>query len=389
MSERLGNSEEMNQIASTFITYSEALASIFLVIFSPLFGVLIDRTGKKKAYLVPFTLVTIVATLLMGVFALWQTDSQWLGLEISVIGVLVAFVIAKFFYSSSLVFYDAMISDLGNSREIPLISGYGVALGYVGTLVGLIAFLFVSDNKFESTFIPTALMFLLFALPMFFLYKEKPSAVIQAKKSFFSGYREIWLTFKAAREYKGIILFLFAYFFFNDAIATAISVMAIYARTVFEFTTGQFILLYLVSTISAIIGSLFFGFVSKNIGAKKAVTAVSLLLIVAILIAALANMSGLFWIAGSLYGVAMGAMWVTSRTLIVELTPPDKRGQFFGLFAFSGKVSSIVGPLIYGSITWALADTGNFASRVALGSLMILVLIGLLIHMRVPYEKKA
>lgn len=389
MSEKLGDSEQMNQIASTFITYSEALASIFLVIFSPLFGVMIDRTGKKKAYLVPFTLIAIFGTLLMGVFAMWQTDTQWFGLELSIIAVLVAFVIAKFFYNSSLVFYDSMISDLGNSSEIPIISGYGVAMGYVGTLVGLIAFFFVVDNKFENTFIPSALMFLLFSLPLFLLYKERPNPSPNADKSFLSGYKEIWITFKEARNFKGILLFLFAYFFFNDAIATAISVMAIYARAVFEFTTGQFILLYLVSTISAIIGSFIFGFVTKQIGAKKAVTIVSLLLILAIILAAVANVQGLFWFAGSLYGIAMGAMWVTSRTLIVELTPEDKRGQFFGLFAFSGKVSSIVGPIIYGTITWALAEQGNLASRIAIGSLMILVLIGLLFHIRIPVEKKA
>ncbi len=387
ISEKLGNSEEMNQIASTFITYSEALASIFLVLFSPLFGVMIDRTGKKKAYLVPFTLVCVAATLLMGVFALWQTNHEWLGLQLSLIGVLVSFVIAKFFYNSGLIFYDAMISDLGNAREIPVISGYGVALGYVGTLVGLIAFLFVTDNHFEYTFIPSALLFLLFALPMFFLYKEQPAALNQAKKSFVSGYREIWATFKEARKYQGILLFLFAYFFFNDVIATAISVMAIYARTVFGFTTGQFILLYLVSTISAIIGSFVFGYITRSVGAKLAVTFVSILLMIAVIIAAIATVQLFFWIAGSLYGVAMGAMWVTSRTLIVELTPIEKRGQFFGLFAFSGKVSSIIGPLIYGTITLLLAESGNLASRVALGSLLILVVIGIMIHVRVPYQK--
>jgi UMF1 family MFS transporter len=386
LKETLGKSEELNQIASTFITYSNAISSFFLVLLSPLFGVWIDRTGKKKAYLVPFTLIAIAATLLMGASALWHTDQQWMGLNTSILGVIFFFMVAKFFYNSSLIFYDSMISDLGNAREIPIISGVGVAVGYVGTLVGLIVFPLINGNHFENTFIPSALMFLIFSLPIMFFYKEKPQKSVSGKKSLLSGYREIWDTFKEARKYRAAFLFMIAYFFFNDAIATAIAVMAIYANTVMGFTTGQFILLYLVSTVSSIIGSFLFGYVARNIGPKRAVTIVAFILIIAISLAAFATSQSIFWVAGSLYGVSMGAMWVTSRTLIVELTPEEKRGQFFGLFAFSGKVSSIVGPALYGTITWALASSGNLASRVALGSLLILVVIGLFVHMRVPQK---
>ncbi|MGG1519446.1 MFS transporter [Paenibacillus oryzisoli] len=384
LKEVLGSSEEMNQIASTFITYSNAVSSLFLVLLSPLFGVWIDRTGKKKAYLVPFTLVAIAATLLMGLSALWQTDSAWLGLNMSILGVLFFFMIAKFFYNSSLIFYDSMISDLGNEREIPLISGFGVAVGYIGTLVGLVVYPLVTGNHFENTFIPSAAMFLLFSLPIMFLFKEKPAKTADRSKSLLSGYKEIWATFKEARQYQAAFTFMIAYFFFNDAIATAIAVMAVYANTVMGFSTGQFILLYLVSTISSIIGSFLFGYVTRSLGAKRAVTIVACVLIVAIALASLATQQSMFWAAGSLYGVSMGAMWVTSRTLIVQLTPEEKRGQFFGLFAFSGKVSSIIGPALYGTITLAFASHGNLASRLALGSLLVLVVIGLLVHVRVP-----
>ncbi|WP_268796002.1 MFS transporter [Paenibacillus sp. Soil787] len=386
LKETLGKSEELNQIASTFITYSNAISSFFLVLLSPLFGVWIDRTGKKKAYLVPFTLIAIVATLLMGTSALWHIDQQWMGLNTSLLGVIFFFMVAKFFYNSSLIFYDSMISDLGNAREIPIISGVGVAVGYVGTLIGLVVFPLINGNHFENTFIPSALMFLIFSLPIMFFYKEKPQKPVSEKKSLLSGYREIWDTFKEARKFRAAFLFMIAYFFFNDAIATAIAVMAIYANTVMGFTTGQFILLYLVSTVSSIIGSFLFGYVTRSIGPQRAVTIVAFILIIAISLAAFATSQSIFWVAGSLYGVSMGAMWVTSRTLIVELTPEEKRGQFFGLFAFSGKVSSIVGPALYGSITWALASSGNLASRVALGSLLVLVVIGLLVHMRVPQK---
>lgn len=385
LQEVIGENEVLNQIASTFISYSNALASFFLVLFSPLFGVMIDRTGRKKKYIVSFTLIAVLATLLMGFFASSQFNGKIFGVPVYLALVIISFVIAKFFYHSSLVFYDAMISDLGTKNEIPLISGFGVAVGYIGTLVGLTVYLFVGDDGFHQAFIPTALLFLLFSLPLFFFVKDKPVEV-KEKQSFLSGYKEIWQTFKEMKHYKAIFTFMVAYFFLNDAIATAIAMMAVYAKTIVGFTTGKFILLYLVSTVSSVIGSFVFGYITKAKGSNKAVKYVGILLLAALVIATAAINEFMFWIAGSMFGIALGSMWVTTRTYIVELTPDHKRGQFFGLFAFSGKVSSIIGPLIYGSITLIFAEYGNIASRMALGSLIILTLIGLLVHSRIKED---
>lgn len=389
LQEATGGNEVLNQIASTFISYSNALASFFLVLFSPLFGVMIDRTGKKKKYIVIFTLISVVATVLMGMLASSNLSGKILGLPIYLALVILCFVIAKFFFHSSLVFYDTMISDLGTKKDIPLISGFGVAVGYIGTLVGLSVYLFVGDDSFHEAFIPSAILFLLFSLPLFIFVKDKPQTV-KKKESFLSGYKEIYRTFKEMRQYRVIFTFMIAYFFLNDALATTIAMMAVYAKTIVGFSTGKFILLYLVSTVSSIIGSFVFGYITKARGANKAVKDVGILLVIALIIATSAVNEMMFWIAGSMFGIALGSMWVTTRTYIVELTPENKRGQFFGLFAFSGKVSSILGPFIYGSITLIFAEYGNLASRLALGSLIIMTLVGLVIHARIKEnEEKA
>lgn len=388
LQEVIGTNERMDQIASTFLSYANATASFFLVLFSPLFGVLIDRTGKRKSYIIPFTLMAVFCTIFMGVFASLESSQLLFGLPITFSAVLLLFVVAKFFFHSSLIFYDTMMPDLGSKKEMPLISGFGIAVGYLGTLLGLTVYLYVGDSGFHRAFIPTGLLFLLFSLPLFFIYKDKPLKV-KEKKSFISGYQEILQTFKEMRIYRPVFLFMIAYFFINDAIATAIAMMAIYARSIGGFTASEFILLYLVSTVSSIIGSFIYGYISKRIGSKYAVVSVAGLLIVALLFAVFSISPWMLWTAGSLFGVALGATWVTSRTLIIELTPEGKRGQFFGLFAFSGKVSSIVGPLIYGTITLLMASYGNIASRTALGSLIILAFIGLVVTLKVPYKKEA
>ncbi|SFA76888.1 MULTISPECIES: MFS transporter [unclassified Bacillus (in: firmicutes)] len=382
LQEVIGENEVLNQIASTFVSYSNAVASFFLVLFSPLFGVLIDRTGQKKKFIVVFTIISAICTMMMGIVAGQSYSGKWFGLPITLSVVVILFIFAKFFYHSSLIFYDATISDLATKETMPLISGFGVAVGYIGTLVGLTVYPFVGNEGFHEAFLPTGILFLLFSLPLFWFVKDKPLP-IKKKETFLSGYKEIISTFKDMKQHQAIFTFMIAYFFLNDALATTIAMMAVYAKTIVGFTTGKFILLYLVSTVSSIIGSFIFGYIAKAKGSKNAISYVGILLLVALIIAALAVNESMFWLAGSMFGVALGSMWVTTRTFIVELTPENKRGQFFGLFAFSGKVSSIVGPLLYGTITLIFADYGNIASRLALSSLIVLTVIGLFIHFKV------
>ncbi|MBO0997122.1 MFS transporter [Bacillus sp. SD075] len=376
LQEQIGENAVLDQIASTFISYANAIASLFLVLFSPLFGVMIDRTGKMKKYIMIFTLISVVCTFLMGVFGGAPFDGKLLGIPISLAIVILLFVIAKFFYHSSLVFYDTMMSDLGTKQQMPLISGFGVAVGYLGTLVGLSIYPFISKRSSHEAFIPTAILFLVFSLPLFFFLKESPKQQ-KAKQPFLSGYKEIKSTFKEMQSYRSVFTFMIAYFFLNDAIATTIGMMAVYAKTVVGFSSSGFILLYLVSTVSSIAGSFLFGYITQSKGPRLAVTYVGVLLLVALFIAVFAQTALWFWVAGSMFGISLGSMWVTSRTYIIELTPDEKRGQFFGLFAFSGKVSSIIGPLLYGTITLVFHDLGTLASRMALGSLIIMVVIGL------------
>lgn len=387
MDEVLGTNEVMEQVASTFISYANAIASIFLVMFSPLFGVWIDNTGYKKRFIVWFASISILFTFMMGVFAGIETTTIFSGVPLSLFLVVISFVIAKFFFNSSLVFYDSMMSDLGTKKEMPLISGFGVAVGYLGTIFGLLVYLYVGDSGYHRAFIPTAILYLLFSLPLFFINKDNPIPKAQRRTTrFFDGYKEIIQTFKDMKKHKAIFTFMIAYFFLNDAIATTIAMMAVYATVIVGFTSGQFIILYLVSTISTIIGSFAFGYITRAIGSKKAISLVASIMIIALVFAVFATQQWMFWIAGSMFGISLGSMWVTSRTFIIELSPDDKRGQFFGLFAFSGKVSAIIGPAVYGTVTLLLKDYGDIASRVAFSTLIIMTIIGLIIHLQVKEE---
>ena len=382
ITEIIGTDARLEQISSTIIAYANAFSAILLIIFSPLFGVLMDRTGKKVKYIIIFTILTVILSIGMGIFG-GVNSSTIFGIPNGLFITILFFVFAKFTYGSGNIFYDGMLSSLGNKKEVPLISGFGVALGYLGTLFGIFSvLLIVGDAPIHNAFWLSGLLFLLFSLPLFIINKD-PVKKKTRKTSFLSGYKEVYQSFLEAKNHPSIFYFMIAYFFINDALSTAIAMMQPYATTVVGFEASQFLIVFMVATLFSIIGAFVFGFINQKYGSKPTFSLIGLVLAIAITIAALPLPMWTFWLAASLFGVAMGSVWVVSRTIIIELAPEGHEGQFFGLFAFSAKMSAIVGPFIYGSITLVLADFGTIASRIAITSLLVMVVIGLYFHSRV------
>jgi UMF1 family MFS transporter len=67
----------------------------------------------------------------------------------------------------------------------------------------------------------------------------------------------------------------------------------------------------------------------------------------------------------------MGPNQSASRSLLARLVPEHKHAEFFGLYAFSGKMSSIFGPLAYGAI---VASTGSH--KLAMSSIIGFFVVG-------------
>ncbi|WJP97912.1 MFS transporter [Macrococcus bovicus] len=382
VTEQLGTNPVQEQIASTWIAYSASIAAFFLILLSPLYGVYIDRTNKKKKWIIIFTLIVFGCTYLMGYVNSIALKQSVFGLPAAFLLTIILFTIAKFTYNSSLVFYDAMMSSLAPKEDHSVISGFGVALGYLGTLVGVLGVTaLVGKGPTAETFIPTAILFLIFSLPIFIFGRDGDREVKREKTV--NGYQEVWETFKLARQEPAIYVFLIVYFFLNDALATAISMMQPYATTVVGFSNSQFISIFLIATVFSVIGAFIFGYIAKHIGSARALQWVALVLMIALVLASLPLAKEWFYVCAILFGVAMGSIWVISRTLIIELSPAEHEGQFFGLFSMSGKLSAVIGPFIYGTITWLLSDYGAMASRVAILSLFIMALGAFILHFKV------
>ena len=352
------------------ILYSAALSgSMFAVAISvPLFGAISDQTGRRRGPLTLLTIISVTATALIG-----QASQLWTGICL--------FVIANYCYQSALVFYNGMLPSVSRHSNVGMVSGYGVALGYMGSIAGLLLVdPFVKAGGRPAAFLPTAFMFLIFALPCFLFIKDpdpKPFR-IDTRKAF----RTLKNTMVNATQYHVLLKFIGIHFLILDVVNTVIAFIAVYANKVIGLTDSQIRTFLILSTLFAMLGSWLIGWQVKHKGTIPSYWTVLCLWLAALTLIVVSPGESLFWVVGPLAGMGMGGVWVVSRTIVVELSPPEKVGEFFGVYGLAGKMASIVGPLIWGSVVWLFQDTQTLKYRAAVFSLLLITIITLILFGR-------
>ncbi|CAA9468596.1 MAG: Uncharacterized MFS-type transporter [uncultured Rubrobacteraceae bacterium] len=367
-----------------------AVSALLVVVTAPVLGALADLRQRRVPYLVVLTLIAVVLT-------------AGLDLAGGVVVAVALFVAADVAYQSALVFYNALLPGVSAGRGTGRVSGYGTAAGYVGTILALVVLTFfvteavgikealgplggwmeTGGEPNSNAFLPTALLYLLFSLPAFFLVPDR--AVREPRPvGLVAAYRDVLSTVGNMRAYGGMGTFIVATFLYMDAANTAIANMALYGREVFGMGQGEIRNLLLFSTIFAVVGSMGAGYASDRFGPKKALLGTLVIWTVAIVLAAVALAPWMLMLAGPLVGVALGGTWTVSRVMLIALSPPEKIGEFFGLFSLAGKLSAVMGPAITAVLLWTFEDLGTIAYRIAIGSLALIMALGLFFLLRVP-----
>jgi UMF1 family MFS transporter len=345
---------------------------------SPVLGAMSDRVGRRTPFLAVFTALCIVATVVIGF-----VDIR-LGL--------VAFALANFAYQAALIYYDAMLPDVASPLARGRLSGIGVALGYCGTLlVGVLLLLGVSTapngESTSTTFVLVGSLFALFAAPLFLVIHDRrvegrPRVSLADAGRSWSQLAE---TVRHARAVPGLLRFIGARFFYSDPINTAIAVMSAFAVHAVGFTEGQALQVLLILTVVAVVASFGWGLLADRWGPRRTLFAVLGTWAVGLVVIAVALAPVPFLVAGALLGAGLGGVGVVDRLMLLRLAPPERVGEMFGLYGLVGKFSAVVGPVAYGIIVALLLPRlGTGAYQVAIGSLLVLLLVGMWLLRGVP-----
>ena len=361
--------------------WSRGITASALVIaaLAPIAGALADRGGRRR-YLILCSLLCVAATAALTFVRPDQANAVVIALGV--------FVVANVAFELGLVFYNAFLPAVAAPERIGRVSGYGWGLGYVGGLLALVAALVVFVPETPPFGIPTAggfnlratnLLvagwFLLFSIPAFVWLRDESAAA--GRLDVGRAFRDLAATVRHLRRYRQVGLFLLARLFYNDGLVTIFAFGGIYAVGTFGFGFEDLVTFGIVINVGAGLGALAFGFVDDRIGGKATIGLSVAALAAATLLAAVAQTRTAFWAAAVLVGIFAGPNQSASRSLMARFVPAKHESEFFGFFAFSGKVTSFLGPALLG----VLSDV--YSQRVGVASLLVFFLAGGLILRRV------
>jgi UMF1 family MFS transporter len=355
-------------IGDLYWSIATSIAMVVTAVISPVLGAISDYSAGKKRFLLFFTILCIISTSIL----------YFVGPGDILSGVLI-FVLANIGFEAGLVFYDAFLPEITIPKNYGRVSGYGFAMGYFGSLATLgITYPFIQAGYIKETFPVAALFFLVFSLPLFLFLSDKRKKA-EGKINYVSvGLNRVWTTLTHLKYYKNLALFLLAYLFYIEGVNTVIFFAGNYASTTLGFSDSELLLFFLTVQTTAIVGSILLGILADSIGQKKTIVISLLIWILTVCLAYIVHDKSGFYIVGLLAGAAMGSSQSTSRSFMSKLTPEEKKTEFFGFYSFFGKSSAVIGPLVFGMVSYL-----SGSQRMAIISVGFFFVIGLLLLFKV------
>ena len=343
--------------------FALSLSALLVAITAPLSGALSDRMNRRVPMLAVCVLLCALCTGLIGAFGGLSTG-------------LTLFFFANFLYQTGLVFYNSLIRNVSSESGRGIVSGIGVGAGYVGLFVSfLLLGPRVEEYGNQWAFIPTAALYVLFALPLLIIVKDVGRRRSITVSLIGESYRQLFTTLRNARRHKNLFRFIAARFLYMEAINTVSSFYVIYLVSVNAFTEDEARDMVVRLLMVAVVSSIVAGFLVSRYGSKKVLTVALVGWTTVVVAAALVNATWMFWVVGVVTGCFWGAPQIADRVMLTRLAPEGQLGEFFGLFQMSGRLSAVIGPALWGLTTTALIGLGEWRYRVAM-LLVSLFLIG-------------
>lgn len=352
-----------------------ALAGVIIALASPLFGAIADHGGQHKRWLLFFTLMCIISSGLLW-FAYPNTDSVYFTLTCVVFGTIGLEV--------GLVFYNVFLTALAPNNYLGRISGWGWGSGYLGGIIALSIALYVfiqgklswlNANTMEQIRICgpfVALWIAVFALPFFFFVPNISTKAKPLPIAIREGIRELINTLKTLPREKNILIYLISHMIYADGLNTLFAFGGIYAAGTFGMSFPEVLLFGITMNITAGIGAILLGWMDDYLGSKKTVLfSLACLSIFGIPLLLLQN-KFLFWGLALFLCLFVGPVQSASRSLMARMIADrETKGEMFGLYALSGRITAFIGPWLLGLMTLTFQS-----QRVGMATVIVFFMIG-------------
>ncbi|HSW52571.1 MAG TPA: MFS transporter [Sulfuricaulis sp.] len=371
---------DRNGTATLLWTVAMAVTNFLVLISAPVLGAIADHGAHKKRFLAFTTIGCVLFTAMLGFVGRGDVA---LGMALVILATLM--------FASGENFIAAFLPEIADQKEMGRISGYGWSLGYLGGLLVLgLCLVYIqsaqSHGDVAEQYVPvtmwiTAAMFALAALPTFIWLRERAVSqrLAPGENYFRIGFARVRHTLAHARHYRDLFRFLVTLAVYYCGINTVVVLAAIYAQETMGFTMQENIILILVVNVTAAVGALLFGLVQDRLGSVRTLAITLVVWITALVLAYFVESRAGFWVVANLVGLALGSSQSAGRALVGQFSPPGRSAEFFGLWGLAGKLAAVIGPLVYGLVTFL--THGNH--RQALLSTCAFFIAGLLLLLTV------
>ena len=350
------------------VGYTLAAAMAIALVVGPVIGAFSDQVGRRMPFLAVSTFTCIAATLLLG------GDNLTLALSL--------FAVAVIAITTSTIFYNTLLADVSTEATRGTVGGLGVGIGYLGAIIAVaLALIFVESRGQVFGFRVVGVLYLLAAIPLLLLLKERPRPpqTLTASRRVGRTVAQLKATLGNIQRFPGLLRFLVARFWYIWTVNTSASFAILYGTGTVGFEERHVEVVLLVGVFVAIPSGLLWGIVVDRVGPNRALSVVLVgwvfMLVMAALIPWLDLPSYLWWGIAVSAGVLVAGVWVADRPYMLRLTSPQYMGEFFGLHGMTGRLSFMVGPFMWGFISVTL----GLGQRAAVLSLAVTALIGLIL----------
>jgi UMF1 family MFS transporter len=339
---------------------------VLVALTAPLFGGIADHAGVRKRFLIWFSLASVAATALLATVD--PGEAAW-GFVLAVAGMVT--------FEAAFVYYNSYLPRIAPPEALGRVSAAGFAVGYAGSLVAfLAAYPFAAAKAYWGCFLVAAAQFAIFSIPAFLVLPPDTRQAVPLGTAVARGARETLATLREILRDRARLQmrrFLTAYLVYEDGVNTVIAFAGVFAAKTLGFSFEEIIGLFMIVQISALLGSAAWARATDRLGPRLVVRVTLVQWTVVTVLAYFVQAKWHFWVVALLAGTGLGAVQAASRTFMATLIPRGREAEFFGFYALVGKTGAVMGPVVFGGVSWLLA--GN--QRAAIVAIGLFFLVGL------------